>query len=230
MHQADLGLNLRTKRTRKRESLAQMNAVVPWADLVWLIAACAPEGKRGRPPFEVETMLRVHFMQQWFTLSDPGMEEALHAMPLFGEFARLGWEQRLPDESTNLRFRHLPEEHKLAEQILVSVNDVLLAEGLLLEAGTVVDATSIGAPGSTKNQSGERDPQMHQSKKWKQWYFGMKAHIGEDTDSRVVHTVRGTAGWRDGKSARKRAQCVNSTRTLDSSALLMLGAICSDQP
>jgi len=193
-------------------------------------AACAPEGKRGRPPFEVETMLRIHFMQQWFTLSDPAMEEALHAMPLFGEFARLGWEQRLPDESTNLRFRHLPEEYKLAEQILASVNDVLVAEGLLLEAGTVVDARLIGAPSSTKNQSGERDPQMHQSKKGKQWYFGMKAHIGEDTDSRVVHTVRGTAGWRDGKSARKRAQCVNSTRTLDSSALRMLGAICSDQP
>jgi IS5 family transposase len=194
MQQADLGLNLSTKRTRKREFLAQMNTVVPWADLVSLIAAYAPEGKRGRPPFEVETMLRIHFMQQWFTLSDPAMEEALHDMPLFREFARLGWEQRLPDESTILRFRHLLERHKLAEQILASVNDVLVAKGLLLKAGTVVDATLISAPSSTKNQSGERDPQMHQSKKGNQWYFGMKAHIGVDAESGLVHTVRGTAG------------------------------------
>ena len=194
MQQADLGLNLSTKRTRKREFLAQMNAVVPWVDLVSLIAAYSPEGKRGRPPFEVETMLRSHFMQQWFTLSDPAMEEALDDMPLFREFARLGWEQRLPDESTILRFRHLLEKHKLAEQILASVNHVLVPKGLLLKAGTVVDATLISAPSSTKNKSGERDPQMHQSKKGNQTYFGMKAHIGVDADSGLVHTVRGTAG------------------------------------
>jgi IS5 family transposase len=194
MQQADLGMNLSTKRTRKREFLAQMDAVVPWADLVSLIAAYAPEGKRGRPPFEVETMLRIHFMQQWFTLSDPAMEEALHDTPLLREFARLGWDQRLPDESTILRFRHLLEKHKLADQILASVNDVLVAKGLLLKAGTVVDATLISAPSSTKNESGKPDPQMHQSKKGKQWYFGMKAHIGVDADSGLVHTVRGTAG------------------------------------
>lgn len=154
------------------------------------------------------TLPRIHIMQQWFTLSDPAMEQALHDMPLFGEFARLGWGQRLPYESTILRFRHLPEEHKLAEQILASVNDVLLAEGLLLEAGTVVDARLISAPSSTKNQSGERDPQMHQSKKGKQWYFGMKAHVGVDTDSRLVHTVRGTAGWqRTRRSSRRCSGC-----------------------
>jgi IS5 family transposase len=193
MKQADLGLNLSTKRTRKREFLAQMERVVPWADLVALIAPFAPEGKKGRPPFAVQTMLRIHFMQQWFTLSDPAMEEALHDVPLFREFAQLSWDQRLPDESTILRFRHLLEKHKLAEQILAVVGDMLISKGLLLKAGTVVDATLIAAPSSTKNSSGERDPEMHQTKKGNQWYFGMKAHIGVDAESGLVHTVRGTA-------------------------------------
>ena len=193
MNQTDLGLNLTTKRTRKREFLGQMERVVPWAALVELVAPYAPEGKKGRPPFAVETMLRVHFMQQWFTLSDPAMEEALHDTPLFREFAKLGWDTRLPDESTILRFRHLLEKHKLAEQILATVCDLLRGKGLLLKAGTVVDATLIAAPSSTKNASGERDPEMHQTKKGNQWYFGMKAHIGVDAESGLVHTVRGTA-------------------------------------
>jgi IS5 family transposase len=139
-------------------------------------------------------MLRIHFMQQWFTLSDPAMEEALHDVPLFREFAGLGWDRRLPDESTILRFRHLLERHKLAEQILAVVNDLLISQGLLLKAGTVVDATLIAAPSSTKNKDGQRDPEMHQSKKGNQWYFGMKCHIGVDADSGLVHTVRGTSG------------------------------------
>jgi IS5 family transposase len=193
MQQAELGLNLSTKRTRKREFLAQMERVVPWAQLEALIAPHAPEGRRGRPPFSVTTMLRIHFMQQWFTLSDPAMEEALHDVPLFREFAGLNYETRLPDESTILRFRHMLEEHKLAEQILLTVNEMLQAKGLLLKAGTVVDATLIAAPSSTKNASGERDPEMHQTKKGNQWYFGMKAHIGVDADSGLVHTVKGTA-------------------------------------
>ena len=193
MKQTDLGLNLTTKRTRKREFLAQMERVVPWGALVELIAPYAPEGKKGRPPFAVQTMLRVHFMQQWFTLSDPAMEEALHDTPLFREFAGLGWDSRLPDDSTILRFRHLLERHKLAEQILATVNDLLQGKGLMLKADTVVDATLIAAPSSTKNQSGERDPQMHQTKKGNQWHFGMKAHIGVDAESGLVHTVRGTA-------------------------------------
>ena len=193
MNQTDLGLNLSTKRTRKREFLAEMEGVVPWTELVALIAPYAPEGKKGRPPFALHSMLRIHFMQQWFTLSDPAMEEALHDMPLFREFAHLSWDSRLPDESTILRFRHLLERHKLAEQILASVNDLLRHKGLLLKAGTVVDATLIAAPSSTKNATGERDPEMHQTKKGKQWYFGMKAHIGVDADSGLVHTVRGTA-------------------------------------
>jgi transposase, IS5 family len=193
MKQAELGLNLSTKRTRKREFLAQMDRVVPWAALVSLITPHAPEGRRGRPPFAVQTMLRIHFMQQWFTLSDPAMEEALHDMPLFREFAHLDYSTRLPDESTILRFRHLLEQHELAEQILATVNDLLRYEGLLLKAGTVVDATLIAAPSSTKNADGERDPEMHQTKKGNQWYFGMKAHIGVDAESGLVHTVTGTA-------------------------------------
>ena len=194
MKQTDLGLNLSTKRTRKREFLAQMERVVPWAALVELVVPYAPEGNKGRPPFAVETMLRIHFMQQWFTLSDPAMEEALHDIALFREFASLGWDSRLPDESTILRFRHLLEKHKLADQMLVLVNDLLTSKGLLLKAGTVVDATLIAAPSSTKNKDNQRDPEMHQSKKGNQWFFGMKAHIGVDADSGLVHTVRGTAG------------------------------------
>jgi IS5 family transposase len=195
MKQTSLGLGNSTKRTRKREFLMEMERVVPWAALVELVAPFAPEGRRGRPPFSVDTMLRIHFMQQWFTLSDPSMEEALHDVPLFREFAGLGgWSDRLPDESTILRFRHLLEKHKLAAQILGLVNELLCAKGLMLRAGTVVDATLIAAPSSTKNASGERDPEMHQSKKGNQWYFGMKAHIGVDAESGLVHTVRGTSG------------------------------------
>lgn len=172
-----------------------MEKVVPWADLVALVSPFLPEGKRGRPPFSPETMLRIHFMQQWFTLSDPAMEEALHDMPVFREFAGLeGWDQRLPDESTILRFRHVLEKHKLAAQILQTVNDLLSAKGVMLKGGSVVDATLIAAPSSTKNSSGERDPQMKQSRKGQQWYFGMKCHIGVDLESGLVHTVRGTSG------------------------------------
>ena len=193
MQQTDLGLNLSTKRTRKREFLSQMNRVMPWGDLVAVVSPYTRESKTGRPPFAVLTMLRIHFMQQWFTLSDPAMEEALHDVPLFREFAGLSLGDRLPDDSTILRFRHLLEKHKLADQILATVNDLLQRKGLMLKAGTVVDATLIAAPSSTKNKTGERDPDMHQTKKGNQWHFGMKAHIGVDADSGMVHTVRGTA-------------------------------------
>ena len=195
MKQQSLGLGHSNKRTRRREFLGEMERVVPWAELVTLVSPYMPEGRRGRPPFAVEPMLRIHFMQQWFNLSDPAMEDALHDVPLFREFAGLGgWDDRVPDESTILRFRHLLEQHNLAPQILQVVNQLLTAKGLLLKSGTVVDATLIAAPSSTKNASGERDPEMKQSKKGNQWYFGMKAHIGADADSGLVHTVRGTAG------------------------------------
>ena len=195
MKQQSLGLGQSSKRTRRREFLGEMERVVPWTELVSLVAPYLPEGRRGRPPFPVEAMLRIHFMQQWFNLSDPAMEDALHDVPLFREFAGLaGWDDRLPDESTILRFRHVLEKHKLGEQMLRTVNDLLTARGLLLRSGTVVDATLIAAPSSTKNASGERDPEMKQSRKGQQWYFGMKAHIAVDADSGLVHTVRGTAG------------------------------------
>ena len=176
MKQASLNLNLQLKKTRKQVFLEQMEHVVPWADLVTLIGPYYPEGKNGRPPFPLMTMLRTHFMQQWFTLSDPAMEEAFFDTPLYREFAQLEEFARMPDESTILRFRHRLEEHKLAEQMLITVNDFLTAKGLLLKAGTVVDATLIAAPTSTKNKDKTRDPDMHSSKKGKQWYFGMKAY------------------------------------------------------
>ena len=195
MKQQSLELGQSGKRTRRREFLGEMERVVPWSDLVALVSPYTPEGRRGRPPFPVESMLRIHFMQQWFNLSDPAMEDALHDVPLFRDFAGLGgWDDRLPDETTILRFRHVLEQHKLAPQILKTVNDLLQHKGLLLKTGTVVDATLIAAPSSTKNATGERDPEMKQSKKGNQWYFGMKAHIGTDAESGLVHTVRCTPG------------------------------------
>ena len=196
MSLGESGFERKTKRTRKREFLDEMNLVVPWTELVLLIAPHAPTpgAKGGRPPFAVEIMLRIHFVQQWFNLSDPAMEEALYDTPMFREFVGLdAGEDNLPDESTILRFRHLLEAHDLSLQILATVNATLAAEGLLLKSGTVVDATLIAAPSSTKNSSGERDPEMHQTKKGNQWHFGMKAHIGVDADSGLVHTVVGTA-------------------------------------
>jgi transposase, IS5 family len=194
MKQASLGLNLDIRKTRKRQFLEQMDQVVPWAALVELIAPYYPEGRTGRPPFGLQTMLRTHFMQQWFSLSDPAMEEAFFDTPLYREFAQLQELSRLPDESTILRFRHRLEEHKLSEQILQTVNDLLTERGLLLKVGTAIDATLIAAPTSTKNKDKARDPEMHSSKKGNQWYFGMKAHIGVDADSGLVHSVRGTSG------------------------------------
>ena len=195
MKQTSLEFGASTKRTRRLEFLEQMDRVVPWSELVALIASYLPEGKRGRPPFPVEALLRIHFMQQWFTLSDPAMEEAMHDVPLFRDFDGLGgWDDRLLDESSILRFRHVLEKHRLGEQILATINTLLRDRGLMLKSGTVVDATLIAAPSSTKNATGEQDPEMKQSKKGQQWYFGMKAHIGVDADSGLVHTVHGTAG------------------------------------
>lgn len=194
MKQTSLPLDLSAKKTRKQLFLEQMEAVVPWAALVERIAPYYPEGKTGRPPFSLHTMLRVHFMQQWFTLSDPGMEEAFFDTPLYRQFAQLEEFGRLPDESTILRFRHRLEKHKLAEEILATVHELLTSKGLPLKVGTVVDATLKAAPSSTKNAGHSRDPEMHSSKKGEQMYFGMKAHIGADAESGLVHNVRGTSG------------------------------------
>ena len=138
-------------------------------------------------------MLRIHCLQLWWNLGDLAMEEELRERALYRGFAHLEGAAQLPDESTILRFRHLLEEHKLAPKVLDTINAGLLARGLMLSAGTVVDATLIAAPSSTKNKTGERDPEMHQAKKGNQWHFGMKAHIGVDADSGLVHTVIGTA-------------------------------------
>ena len=194
MKQAALDLNLSVKKTRKREFLEQMERVVPWLELVALIAPYYPEGRTGRPPFALETMLRTHFLQQWFSLSDPAIEEAFFDVPLYREFVQLDVNRRLLEKSTILRFRHRLEKHKLADGILASVNHLLSEQGLLLKEGSAVDATLIAAPSSTKNKSGKREPEMHSSKKGNQWHFAMLAHIGVDADSGLVHTVRGTAG------------------------------------
>jgi len=179
--------------------LDEMELVVPWRELVGLIAAASPVATTGRPPFAHETMLRIHFLQQWFGLSDLDMEEALFETPLYRDFAGLLGSERIPDRVSILRFgktpspRHLLEDHQLSIQILATVNNTLAAKGLLLKSGTAIGATLIAAPSSTKNSSGERDPEMHQTKKGNQWHFGMKAHIGVDADSGLVHSVVGTA-------------------------------------
>ena len=194
MKQLGLGQNLSTKKTRKTKFLDEIERVVPWSVLVAIIEPHCPRAKTGRPPFAVETMLRIHYLQRWFSLSDPAMVEALHDTPVFREFAKIDQVVTpLPDEATILRFRHLLERHNLAPDMLRSVNDILGAKGLLLRTGTVVDATLIAAPSSTKNSDGQRDPEMKQTKKGNLWYFGMKAQIGVDAQSGLVHTVAGTA-------------------------------------
>ena len=182
------------KKTRREVFLAEMEQVVPWNALLALIAPHYPKmGQRGRQPYPLATMLRIHFLQQWYSLSDPGMEETLYEMPVMRRFARLGGLDNIPDETTILNFRRLLETHDLAPQLLERVNAHLARKGQSLKAGTIVDATIIAAPSSTKNRGGERDPEMHQTKKGNQWHFGMKAHIGVDADSGLVHTVVGTA-------------------------------------
>ncbi|WPG41324.1 IS5 family transposase [Variovorax sp. EBFNA2] len=180
------------KKTRREIFLAEMELVVPWRALLKVIEPHYPVAGRGRRPYPLEAMLRVHLMQNWFALSDPAMEEALYEIASLRTFARLGLES-IPDETTILNFRHLLEANDLAEDIFKRVNAHLARKGLLLKRGSIVDATIIAAPSSTKNESGERDPQMHQTKKGNQWHFGMKAHIGVDADSGLVHTVTTTA-------------------------------------
>ena len=182
------------KRTRKEIFLAEMDKVVPWATLLALIAPHYPKmGRPGRQPYPLATMLRIHFLQQWYALSDPGMEEQLYETPLMRRFAHLGGLDTIPDETTILNFRRLLETHDLAPKILERVNAHLARKGQSLKAGTIVDATIIAAPSSTRNKDGQRDPEMHQTKKGNQWHFGMKAHIGVDDESGLVHHVECTA-------------------------------------
>ena len=188
----DAEYNGKRKQTRRKVFLAEMDQVVPWKGLVALIEPHYPKGEGGRPAYPLMAMLRVHLMQNWFGYSDPAMEEALYETTILRQFAGLSLE-RIPDETTILNFRRLLEKHELAAGILAVINGYLGDRGLSLRQGTIVDATLINAPSSTKNKDGKRDPEMHQAKKGNQYYFGMKAHIGVDDESGLVHSVVGTA-------------------------------------
>jgi transposase, IS5 family len=182
------------KTTRRERFLTRMDAVIPWPQLLAVIEPFYPQGKRGRPPIGLERMLRVYFLQQWYGLADEALEDALYDSQALQSFARIDLSaEGVPDATTLLNFRHLLETHGLCKGLFTAINADLTARGLLLRAGTLVDATLIAAPSSTKNQEKQRDPEMHQTKKGNQWYFGMKAHIGADRDSKLVHTVVVTA-------------------------------------
>ena len=184
------------KRTRRERFLAEMEAVVPWTALIDLIEPYYPKtsSKGGRPPYPLETMLRVHLMQQWYDLSDPAMEDALIEVATMRRFAGIALiTDRIPDETTILAFRHLLEENDLGEQIFDAVKAHLKANGMAMKQGTIIDATIIAAPSSTKNEKRERDPEMHQTKKGNQWFYGMKVHVGVDSESGLIHSVETTA-------------------------------------
>jgi IS5 family transposase len=181
------------KVTKREQFLAEMNAVIPWGQLTALIAPHYPHATgRGRPPMPLQRMLRIYFVQQWFNLSDPGAEEALYDSEAIRRFVgvELG-EDAVPDETTILHFRHLLEQHQLTEAMFAAVRTLLETKGLLMKQGTIVDATIIHAPSSTKNATKTRDPEMKQTQKGNTWYFGMKLHIGTDLKGRV-HTVTAT--------------------------------------
>ncbi len=184
------GFERYTKKTRRAAFLAEMNQVVPWGELCALIEPHYPKAGNGRRPKELEQMLRIYFVQQWFNLSDPAVEEALYDSAALRDFVGLDLgKEPVPDETTVCKFRHLLEEHNLGGEMLETVNLHLEKRGIRITHGTIVDATIIHAPSSTKNQRQERDPEMHQTKKGKQWYFGMKAHVGVDSKHKIVHTA-----------------------------------------
>jgi IS5 family transposase len=191
---SDLGVGKPHKKTRREVFLDQMTLVVPWARFELLIVPHYPVAGRGRRPYPLLAMLKIHFMQQWFGLSDPAMEEALWETPLLRRFAGIGPDfEGVPDETTILKFRHLLEKHELSKALFDEMTAVLTERGLLLRQGTIVDATLIAAPPSTKNRTKSRDPEMKQTKKGNQWYFGMKAHIGTDAASGCVHSAEMTS-------------------------------------
>jgi transposase, IS5 family len=182
------------KQTRRDRFLAEMEQVVPWARLVERLRPLYPKGERGRPPIGLERMLRIHFLQQWYGLADGAMEDALYDSQALRGFAGIDLTvAAVPEATTILNFRHWLERHELSQALFAEVTAMLEERGLLMRQGTIVDATIIAAPPSTKNKSKARDPEMHQTKKGNQWHFGMKAHIGVDVASGLVHTVKGTA-------------------------------------
>ncbi len=189
---ASVAWSQKGKVTRRERFLAEMDAVIPWQRLIRRIEPHYPKAGRGRRPHELERMLRIYFLQQWFNLSDPQAEDAIYDSESMRRFAKVELsEDKVPDESTVLRFRHLLEKHGLTEAIFETVKDLLTEHHLLLRAGTIVDATIIAAPSSTKNATKTRDPEMKQTRKGKSWHFGMKLHIGTDRRGRV-HSVTAT--------------------------------------
>jgi IS5 family transposase len=189
---ASIAWDQKGKVTRRERFLAEMDAVIPWQRLIARIEPHYPKAGAGRQPLGLEKMLRIYFLQQWFNLSDPAAEDAIYDSESMRRFARVDLgEDVVPDETTILRFRHLLEEHKLTEGIFAEIRALLEEKRLLLCSGTIVDATIIAAPSSTKNASETRDPEMKQTRKGKSWYFGMKLHIGTDRRG-IVHTVRAT--------------------------------------
>ena len=182
------------KTTRRAAFLAEMNRVVPWAQLCAVVAPVYPKAGNGRPPIGLERMLRIYFLQHWFNLSDPGVEEALYDSLAMRDFVGIDLgREPAPDETTVCKFRHLLEKHDLGRRLFQEVHRHLETQGLKVSTGTIVDASIINAPSSTKNTEQKRDPDMHQTKKGNQWYFGMKAHIGVDSKTKLIHSVVATA-------------------------------------
>ena len=182
------------KTTRREKFLARMETLIPWTQLLAVVEPFYPKGHRGRPPVGLERMLRVYFLQQWYGLADEALEDALYDSHALQSFARIDLAaEGVPDATTLLKFRRRLETHDLCQGLFAAINTDLAARGLLLREGTLVDATLIAAPSSTKNQAKQRDPEMHQTRKGNQWYFGLKAHVGADRDSKLVHTVVVTA-------------------------------------
>lgn len=188
-----MGFDKYAKTTRRAVFLAEMERVLPWAKFAALIEPVYPKPGNGRPPVGLERMLRIYFLQHWFNLSDPAVEEALYDSVAMRAFVGIDLgREPAPDETTVCKFRHLLEQHGLGRELFEQVGRHLKSQGLKVSSGTIVDATIISAPSSTKNQSGERDPEMHQTKKGNQWYFGMKAHIGVDSKLKLIHSVVAT--------------------------------------
>ena len=192
---ADEGFERYRKPTRREQFLDEMDKIVPWEGLCEVIEPFYPQPEgAGRPPIGLERMLRIHFLQHWFNLSDPAVEEALYDSRAMRRFVGIDLgREPAPDETTVCKFRHLLERHNLGDQLFALIAEYLEENGLTVNTGTIVDASIIDAPSSTKNQDGKRDPEMHQARKGKQWYFGMKAHIGVDSRTKLIHSVAATA-------------------------------------
>lgn len=194
---AENGFEKYPKQTRKERFLAEMEALIPWPELVAAVEPFYPKlepDRGGRRPVGIERMLRVHFIQHWFNLADPAVEDALHDMPVLRRFVGIDLgRERVPDETTICKFRHLLERHGLGERFFRLIGEYLHENGLRVSRGTIVDATLISAPVSTKNRDKQRDPAMRATRKGNQWHFGMKAHIGVDSQTKLVHSLSCTA-------------------------------------